>query len=219
HQRLAWEMLQHAVIGTESMDTNHWCCFKKGFYMQCANTVTVPEIARSFLGGIEEFISSAQNSTINSFYDLRLRVICRLGIESMDRFAAACAEADGGFAGKIFEEIFKEFLTEVGSPCPQLLDTQKHQFSSEVKLTGIQSPTFRLRLLCWSVTGAPWVIDEGEPIRVFLVEDDDSTYLPISVEEGVPTYNPDAEPKNARTAIHHWLLTQMLESIGSYTTI
>ncbi|KAJ3808864.1 hypothetical protein F5876DRAFT_78306 [Lentinula aff. lateritia] len=95
-------------------------------------------------GGIEEFISSAQSSTIDGFYDLCLHMICRLGVESMDQFAAACAEAGEGFKGKMFEEIFKEFLTEVGSPCPQLLDAQKHQFNSEVKLSGIQSPTFWL---------------------------------------------------------------------------
>ncbi|KAJ3845942.1 hypothetical protein EV368DRAFT_70310, partial [Lentinula lateritia] len=155
HQKIAWEMLQYAVIGTESIENDNWQCFKKGFYMQCANAVNVPDIARSFAGGIEDFVQSAQNSVINSFYDLRLRVICCLGTQLSQQLDDAFSEADNDFAGKSFEQIFKEFLTGVGASCPQLLESLKNQFSSEVKLMGIQSSTFRLRLLCWSTTGAP----------------------------------------------------------------
>ncbi|KAJ4471639.1 hypothetical protein C8R41DRAFT_776547, partial [Lentinula lateritia] len=165
HQKIAWEMLRYAVIGTESIENDNWQCFKKGFYMQCANAVNVADIAWSFAGGIEDFVQSAQNSVINSFYDLRLRVICRLGTQLSQQLDDAFSEADNNFAGKSFEQIFKEFLTGVGAPCPQLLESLKNQFSSEVKLTGIQSSTFRLCLLCWSTTGAPRVIAEGEPIR------------------------------------------------------
>jgi len=33
------------------------------------------------------------------------------------------------------------------------------------------------------------------------------------------TYDPSTELKDARTAVHHWLLVQILDAIGNYNTL
>ncbi|KAJ4498607.1 hypothetical protein C8R41DRAFT_864503 [Lentinula lateritia] len=156
------------------------------------------------------------------------------------------------FAGKIFEEVFKDFLTGIGTPCPQLLEDAKSRLSVEVRasLSGLQSPTFRMHLMCWAVTGATRILRDGNPIRIILVEDSDPCYLPATVDPDLrrayillgccsfktctwtmripvshlihllaQSYDSTTEIKDAQAAVHNWLLIQILESAGAYTTV
>ncbi|KAJ4467293.1 hypothetical protein C8R41DRAFT_925843 [Lentinula lateritia] len=49
-------------------------------------------------------------------------------------------------------------------------------------LTGLQSPTFRMRLMCWAAMGATRVLRDSNPMQIILVEDDDSLYLPQELD-------------------------------------
>ncbi|KAJ3844027.1 hypothetical protein F5878DRAFT_526665, partial [Lentinula raphanica] len=183
HQQLAFEMLQCAAIGPMGVDNVFFRAFCKGFRMQChEQTIDLYSIVRSFCGGAEEFVQSAETSIIKSFDDLNLRMHVNLGGVSTQKLTEAFADSGPSFEGRTFEEIFREFLETTGTPCPQLLESIKERFSSKVDLDDIASPTFRMKLLCWSVTGAPRIMHEGEPLRVQLVEDDDSFYIPAGMQ-------------------------------------
>lgn len=84
----------------------------------------------------------------------------------LNELADVFAEAGPFFEGKIFEDIFNDFLEGTGAPCPQLLHAIRDRFNQQINLAEITSSTFRLKLLCWSTTGAPRIIQEGNPIRV-----------------------------------------------------
>ncbi|KAJ3761631.1 hypothetical protein EV360DRAFT_37434, partial [Lentinula raphanica] len=189
----------------------------------------------SFCGGAEEFVQSAETSIIKSYDDLNLRMHANLGPDLEQKLSNAFANAGPAFEGKTFEEVFREFLEATGAPCPQLLDAIKDRFSPKIDLDEITSPTFRMKLLCWSVSGAPRVINEGDPLRVQLVEDNNEFYISPRtqaeqrneyISSGTSSYmikllnapyNSSSECDCAKTAIHHWLLLQMLDVIESYT--
>ncbi|KAJ4498886.1 hypothetical protein C8R41DRAFT_755706 [Lentinula lateritia] len=223
HQKLASEMLHNVVIGAVGVENAYFAAFIKGFLLPGATGFNLADIVRSFFGGPEEFVRTAEASTIRDFKSLDIRIVCSLGNQSLDELAEALSVAGAHFAGKTFEDIIKDFLISIGAPCPQLLAVTKDRFSPEVKasLSGLQSPTFRMRLMCWAVTGAPRVLRDGEPMQIILVDDNDTSYLPHGLTSYLiqllkDTYNPDAEIKNAQVAIHHWLLIQMLDSAGTY---
>lgn len=89
-----------------------------------------------------------------------------LGAATLRDFADTCSEAGTSFEGKIFDDIFRDFLEETGAPCPQLLESIKDRLSPQINLDEITSSTFRMKILCWSVSGAPRVMHEGQPLRV-----------------------------------------------------
>ncbi|KAJ3873726.1 hypothetical protein F5051DRAFT_337119, partial [Lentinula edodes] len=229
HRHLAFEMLYNAVVGPTSINNIFFVSFLQGFRMPCIDgTTDLYDIVRSFVGGAEEFVRSAETSIIKGFEDLNLTVTVDLGATILQELVDACTNAGVSFQGKDFEQIFRDFLEETGAPCPQLLESIKGRLSPQINLDEITSSTFRMKLLCWSVSGAPRVMHEGDSLKVQLVEDDDPYYLPSCIgrelqnayiSSGTSPYNPHSECKDARTAVHHWLLVQMLDAIGSYTTV
>ncbi|KAH7868875.1 uncharacterized protein C8R40DRAFT_1177314 [Lentinula edodes] len=145
HQKLASEMLHNVVIGPVGVENAYFTAFIKGFLLPGAAGFNLADIVHSFFGGPEEFF--------------------------LDELADALSIAGPHFAGKTFEDVIKDFLVSIGAPCPQLLAVTKDRFSPEVKasLSGLQSPTFRMRLMCWAVTGAPRVLRDGEPMQVSIL--------------------------------------------------
>ncbi|KAJ3726241.1 hypothetical protein C8R42DRAFT_574660, partial [Lentinula raphanica] len=169
HRQLAFEMLSCAAIGPMGTDNVFFRAFCEGFRMQCVEqTIDLYSIVQSFCGGAEEFVQSAETSIIKSFDDLNLRMHVNLVAASQQKLSAAFAAAGPAFEGKTFEEIFRDFLESSGAPCPEALQSIKDRFSPKIDLDEITSPTFRMRLLCWSVTGAPRIMHEGDPLRVRL---------------------------------------------------
>ncbi|KAJ3887430.1 hypothetical protein GG344DRAFT_55703, partial [Lentinula edodes] len=228
HQKLALEMLHNVIIGPVGVENAYFSAFIKGFLLPCSTGLDLVDIVRSFFGGAEEFVRTAEASTIRNFDSLNISIICDTRSQTLDELTNALSAAGPYFAGKIFKDVIKDFLVGIGAPCPQLL--------AEVKasLTGLQSPTFRMQMMCWAVTGATRVLRDGEPIQIILVDDDDISYLPRGLTDGLRasylsagsssyliqllkgTYNLDTEIHNAQVAVHHWLLMQMLDSAGTY---
>ncbi|KAJ3912251.1 hypothetical protein F5877DRAFT_54321, partial [Lentinula edodes] len=235
HHKLAWEMLHNIVIGPLDIDNTYFAAFLKGFLLPCATGIDLVDIVRSFFGGPEEFIRTAEMSTIHHFASLNISISCDLKQQSLDKLAQALSTAGPQFTGKTFQDIIEDFLAGTGAPCPELLASMMDRFSPEVKtcLSGLQSPTFRMRLMCWAVTGATRVLLEGEPMQIVLVEDDDVLYLPSDIDDSdlylsmgscsfrtcSSTYDPNVELGNPRVAIHHWLLVQMLDNAGTYNMV
>ncbi|KAJ3858993.1 hypothetical protein EV359DRAFT_51523 [Lentinula novae-zelandiae] len=215
HQKLASEMLHNVVIGPVGVENAYFAAFIKGFLLPGATGFNLADVSVTYM--------DIFTSTIRDFESLDIRIVCSLGNQFLDELAEALSVAGAHFAGKTFEDIIKDFLISIGAPCPQLLAVTKDRFSPEVKasLSGLQSPTFRMCLMCWAVTGAPRVLRDGEPMQIILVDDNDTSYLPHGLTSYLiqllkDTFNPDAEIKNAQVAIHHWLLIQMLDSAGTY---
>ncbi|KAF9070801.1 hypothetical protein BDP27DRAFT_1220024, partial [Rhodocollybia butyracea] len=250
HRVLAYEMLHNAIIGPISVTNAYFQLFLEGFNLCCSPTLDFCDIVKSFHGGAEDFIQTAEVSVIRCFDDLNLRVLDAVNGPACEDFTNACAEAGPDFADKTFETIFQDFLEGTGAPCPSVFDEIKDRFNPEIDLERIDSPTFRMQILCWSVSGAPRVIAEGEPLRVVLVTDEDSTYMSSSAPRArraeylaagicsfktcsrslrIPvsylkkllrdSYDRDSRFPHAQAAVHHWLLVQMLEAIGSYTVL
>ncbi|KAJ3859235.1 hypothetical protein EV359DRAFT_68337 [Lentinula novae-zelandiae] len=251
HRHLAFEMLYNAVVGPTSINNVFFVSFLQGFRMRCIDgTADLYDIVRSFDGGAESFVQSTETSIIKRFEDLNLSFVVDLEATTLRELTDACANAGAPFEGKLFKEIFRDYLEDTGVPCPHLLDTIKDRLSPQINLDEITSPTFRMKLLCWSVSGAPRIMHEGDPLKIQLVEDDDPFYLPSCIGHKLQnaylslgtcafktctrsikipasflikliraSYDPHSECKDARTAVHHWLLVEMLDAVGSYTTV
>ncbi|KAJ3709777.1 hypothetical protein C8R42DRAFT_598124, partial [Lentinula raphanica] len=226
HIQIAWDMLQKAIIGPGEVN-NSLKHYFKGFTLPCG-PLNLLDIVKSFYGGPEEFVATALASKIEDLHDLYLEIKCQTS--DLEGLANALVKAGPQFSGKIFKDIIQDFLTGVGAPCPQMLEAIKETFSIAAKdsLLGIQSSTFRMQTACWAITGASRIIQEGEPISIMLVDDDEAGYTPPDAPEdvrkaylltGASSYDTDTEPKDAQAALHHWLLVQMLESIGSYSIV
>ncbi|KAJ3845593.1 hypothetical protein EV368DRAFT_15726, partial [Lentinula lateritia] len=121
HRMLAWEMLHSVVVGPVGIDNAYFEAFIEGFQLPCSTGVDLVDIVRSFSGGAEEFVRTAEASSILDFNSLHIRFLCSISEHSLHELANAFRIAGHNFAGKIFEEVFKEFLTGIGAPCPQLL--------------------------------------------------------------------------------------------------
>ncbi|KAJ3902275.1 hypothetical protein F5879DRAFT_1044026 [Lentinula edodes] len=251
HRHLAFEMLYSAVVGPISINNVFFVSFLQGFRMRCIDgTTDLYDIVRSFDGGAESFVLSTETSVIKGFEDLNLSFIVDLEATTLRELTDACTNAGPPFQGRIFKEIFRDYLEDSGAPCPRLLNAIKDRLSPQINLDDITSSTFRMRLLCWSVSGAPRIMHEGSPLKIQLVEDNDPFYLPSRIGRELQdaylssgtcafktctrsikipasflikliraSYDPHSECKDARTAVHHWLLVEMLDAIGSYTTV
>ncbi|KAJ4468079.1 hypothetical protein C8R41DRAFT_778884, partial [Lentinula lateritia] len=233
HQKLASEMLHNVIVGPAGVENAYFTAFIKGFLLPCSTGLDLVDIVRSFFGGAEEFIRTAEASTIRDFDSLNICIISDIKSQTLEELADAFSIAGPHFAGKNFKDVIKDFLVGIGAPCPQLLASIQDRFSPEVKasLTGLQSSTFRMRMMCWAVTGATRVLLDGEPIQIILVDDDNTSYLPRGLTDGVHasylsagscsfhTYNPDNEINDTQVAVHHWLLMQILDSAGTYNMV
>ncbi|KAJ4465390.1 hypothetical protein C8J55DRAFT_566320 [Lentinula edodes] len=182
HQHLAFEMLYNAVVGPSSINNVFFISFLQGFRMRCIDgTADLFDIVRSFDGGVENFVQSTETSIIKGFEDLNLSFIVDLEATTLRELTDACTNAGAPFEGKTFKEIFRDYLEDSGTPCPRLLEAIKDRLSRQINLDEITSSTFRMKLLCWSVSGAPRIMHEGDPLKIQLVEDDDPFYLPSRI--------------------------------------
>ncbi|KAF9065744.1 hypothetical protein BDP27DRAFT_1228503, partial [Rhodocollybia butyracea] len=154
---LAFEMLHNAVVGPVGVTNAYFELFLEGFRMPCSGSLDFYNIVRSFHGGVEEFVQTAEVSVIQSYDDLSLEFVDILDPVSKQDLRNAGPE----FQGKDFETIFREFLEGRGAPCPELLEFQKDRFSPAIKLDCIDSSAFQMEMLCWSVSGAPRVMASG----------------------------------------------------------
>ncbi|GAW04687.1 hypothetical protein LENED_006493 [Lentinula edodes] len=84
-------------------------------------TLDLYDIVRSFYGGVEEFVQSSETSVIKDLNDLSFDIKVDLEAVHLNELADVFAEAGPFFEGKIFEDIFNDFLEGTGAPCPQLL--------------------------------------------------------------------------------------------------
>ncbi|KAJ4483026.1 hypothetical protein C8J55DRAFT_488545 [Lentinula edodes] len=212
HCMLAWEMLHSVVVGPVGVDNTYFEDFIEGFQLPCSTGVDLVDIVRSFSGGVEEVVRTAEASSILDFTSLHIRFLCSISECSLRQLTNALSIVGHNFAGK--------------------------------------SPTFRMHLMCWAVTGATRILRDGNPIRIILVEDSDPCYLPVTADPDLrrayillgccsfktctrtmripvshlihllaQSYNSTTKIKDTQAAVHSWLLIQMLESAGAYTTV
>jgi len=113
-------------------------------------------------------VRTAELSLITEHDDLHVLYVNQLGATELQAFQNACADSgqSSGFVGKLFSDIFREFLEEAGAPCPEMLNSLHGRFDLAIRVKDINDPTFRMKMFCWATTGAPRVMREGEPIRV-----------------------------------------------------
>ncbi|KAL0570439.1 hypothetical protein V5O48_011516 [Marasmius crinis-equi] len=223
HIALASEMLYSAIVGKRGPGHPVFTCFLKGFVMPCDLGYSFTQLARVFHGGSEAFVSSVYQNFITSYHSLRLHTV-----------AAS------------FEDFFRLFLEGVGYPDVDLMEAEEGRFSPLVNFDNIHSDNFRMRMLCWAATGAPFVLPEGPPIKIILVEDNDSEYgatlsrsqLERALNAGVCKFRtciremrvpasfilqilrteyPGDSELDARIVLHHWLLVSLLDNISQAT--
>ncbi|KAJ8094089.1 hypothetical protein PM082_023297 [Marasmius tenuissimus] len=237
HTALAWEMLHNGVIGTKTCDHPAFQSFLKGFYMPCDKGYMFTQIARSYQGGSENFVCSVYQNHISHYSDLLLEHQSRLTPVSETRLREAF-HANPTLEVDDFKELFRAFLEETGYPSLDLMEELNGCFNPIVDLSDIHDDTFRMRMLCWAATGAPYIV---------LVEDDDAEYraglathewtrhlnagvckfrtcvreirIPasflihlLSIDYGSGDDN--SSGLKVEEAVHHWLLVAILDNIG-----
>ncbi|KAJ8091889.1 hypothetical protein PM082_024122 [Marasmius tenuissimus] len=175
HRALGWEMLHNAIIGSKSTDHPAIALFLKGFRMPCDKGYNFTQIARAFQGGSVEFVSEVYNNYISHYSNLRLSYQSLIQPETFEKLIQALEESSS-FVVTSFQELFRDFLEGTGCPSIELMNNLKGRLNPIVNLEDIDEDTFRMRMFCWAATGAPFVLADGLPTRVILVEDDDEDY-------------------------------------------
>ncbi|KAJ3899977.1 hypothetical protein F5879DRAFT_809975, partial [Lentinula edodes] len=102
HRKLSWEMLHNVVVGPVDVDNAYFTAFLKGFLLPCSTGIDLVDIVRSFFGGAEEFVRTAEISTICNFASLNIRIVCDLKTQSLDELTNALSAAGPQFAGKSY---------------------------------------------------------------------------------------------------------------------
>ncbi|KAL0565592.1 hypothetical protein V5O48_016433, partial [Marasmius crinis-equi] len=175
HNALGWEMLHNGVIGPRAVNHPVFEHFLKGFRLPCARGYSLTQIARAFRGGVERFVSTVYANYIASYSDLPLRHVSRLKPETEEEVIEALS-TNPSLEAANFEDMFKEFLEDIGYPSLDLMEAIKDRFNPVVNLQGIFDSSFRLRMFAWAATGAPFASTDGVDIKVVLIEDDDGEY-------------------------------------------
>ncbi|KAL0067941.1 hypothetical protein AAF712_005110 [Marasmius tenuissimus] len=133
------------------------------------------DIARSYQGGSEEFVSSVYDSYIHHYSSLRLDYQSLLKDESTTKLNRAIQD-NPSFSAASFQDLFRGFLEGSGYPSLELMNGVKGRLSPVISLDEIHQDTFRMRMFCWAATGAPFVLTDGIRTKVILIEDDDEEY-------------------------------------------
>ncbi|KAL0579669.1 hypothetical protein V5O48_002299 [Marasmius crinis-equi] len=224
-----------------------WQAFLRGFNMPCKRgfSFTQRKLARAYVTGSTTFVGSVYAGHITNYDSLRLSFDPELEVTTEnllhERLAHWATLPDS------FPDMFREFLEGTGAPCPELLNSIKDRFHPVVDLSDINSSTFRMRMFCWATTGTPTVILDGSAITVILIDDDDEVYaagipenqrqvhlqagickyrtcsryvrIPVSYLNRIiePVSDGTRGPVDVKTAIHHWLLTSILDNVGVMT--
>ncbi|KAL0059718.1 hypothetical protein AAF712_013514 [Marasmius tenuissimus] len=177
HKALGWEMLHNAVLGQRGIDHPAVTFFLKGFRMPCDKGYSFPEIARSYQGGSEEFVSSVYDSYIHHYSSLRLDYQSLLKDESTTKLNRAIQD-NPSFSAASFQDLFRGFLEGSGYPSLELMNGVKGRLSPVISLDEIHQDTFRMRMFCWAATGGTLCFDGWHSHQggVILIEDDDEEY-------------------------------------------
>ncbi|KAJ3832417.1 hypothetical protein F5878DRAFT_548211, partial [Lentinula raphanica] len=231
HRSLAWAMLHNAVVGPVKTDHPYFEAFVKGFLLPCKPIgLDLSQIAAHCHGGIREFVLSLQASHITGDYDaLRMEHSDRICAATRTALRDAC-EIVPDWSGFEFPEIFREFLEGSGLPCPSLMAELQGRFDDVVTLEGASEKGFRMRMFCWAATGSPHILIDGMPIeRARLLNHGTISFKTCTRMMHVPasyllkllgtSYDSEFEPHDVKDSIFHWLLVQILSSIGSYNVV
>ncbi|KAK1219074.1 hypothetical protein PQX77_018223 [Marasmius sp. AFHP31] len=175
HRALGWEMLHNAILGSRGVDHPAVMFFLKGFRMPCDKGYNFTQIARSYQGGSEEFVSSVYENYIHHYSSLRLDYQSLLKDETTRKLNRAIQETPSWVAAS-FPDLFRGFLEGSGYPSFELMNGLKGRLNPIINLDDIHQDTFRMRMFCWAATGAPYVLTDGVRTKVILVEDGDEEY-------------------------------------------
>ena len=199
------------------------------------------EVLKSLPGGCKSFLANAYSSHISSFKALQEHLnIVKPTRNKMESIWQALSSPLLSLATVIID-----FLHGRGAPCPQCLSMVSIHFPTIINLSCIGEDGFRVKHFCWVATGTYEQELGAPPIKVQFVEENNPGYsahhfglvmaskgkvsytmcfqtvwIPISyilklVEASYP--DPSSEPRNFLEAVHHWLLCEVLNTVGSHT--
>jgi hypothetical protein len=244
HRSFAATFLYHSIFGSEPPYHPEWKAFFKGFSLPCRNGFNFYSVPKSFEGGSEAFFSLLWTSQIQG-YD-SLSPFLRFSGSSV---AAALSPTLAEVRSRPVKDKITAFLQGSGIPCPTLFNDLKPTFSPLLDLSQADTPAFRSRMFAWAVTGSPFVDPDSETILVSIVDEADPLYslnretnrtlmlqgvicfktcsrnvrlpAPYIARLAEQQYPPEeaTEPRDFTEAFEHWMLCQILEVIGSHTTL
>ncbi|KAK1230781.1 hypothetical protein PQX77_006130 [Marasmius sp. AFHP31] len=175
HRALGWEMLHNAILGVKGIDHPAVMFFLKGFKMPCDKGYNFTQIACSFQGSSEAFVSSVYECYIHHYSSLKLDYQSLLKDETSIKLNHAIRD-NHSFAASSFQDLFQGFLEGSGYPSFDLMNGLRGRLNPIINLDNIHQDTFRMRMLCWAATGAPYVLTDGIRTKVILIEDYDEEY-------------------------------------------
>ncbi|KAF9473603.1 hypothetical protein BDN70DRAFT_816990 [Pholiota conissans] len=248
HKSIASEMLHRAIIGPEPFTHREIQAFIEGFKMPCRRTgFNMTKIKTLVEGGSESFLNMIWTSHIKSFEDIRPHIhlsepsqnvslqlqealsLCS-GI-SFEQLLHTFLKGSGIPCPKLFEDALNHFAPVVD--CSKIDDDMG----------------FRSRVFYWAATGSPSIEINSLGITMSLCESSDTEYAPgitqrereAMIDAGkicfktcisqmkVPakhiivlargTYTSNAEPHSFQAAFDHWLLCEILNSLGNHSIL
>ncbi|KAK7043051.1 hypothetical protein VNI00_008789 [Paramarasmius palmivorus] len=234
HKQFGWQMLRHVVVGPDPISHPYFQAFLEGFMLPCLEgKMTLGRVARAYKGGPAALVSSVYGCNISGYNSLRITFTKTMKEETRSKLSQAMLAHPFYQSMRTVEDIIRDFLQGKGIPCPRLLSAVSSRFNKGVNLEdaisdGPSGDTFRCRMFCWAATGVPFVLLDEPKIEVRLVDETDESYSRESVghrisflEQGLleDSYEeleePEAEKKCARIALHHWLLSTILDNVGT----
>ncbi|KAK7035325.1 hypothetical protein VNI00_011856 [Paramarasmius palmivorus] len=232
HKQFGWQMLRHVVVGPEPIQHPYFQAFLEGFMLPCLEgKMTLGRVAQAYKGGPAALVSSVYTCNISGYSSLRITFTKTMKEETRAKLSQAMLANPLYQSMRTVEDILRDFLEGRGIPCPQLLSAVSSRFNKGVNLEdaisdGPSGDTFRCRMFCWAATGVPFVLLDEPKIEVRLVDETDESYSRESVghrisflEQGLlenryeDEEDPEAEKKDSRVAMHHWLLSNQLDNV------
>ncbi|KAF8230858.1 hypothetical protein L208DRAFT_1473398, partial [Tricholoma matsutake] len=244
HHSLACEMLYQAIVGPAPPDHPDIQSFLHGFYLPCHNGFHFPNFIKHIEGGTEILISMLWASNVTSPSDLLPYLQIRtLSSDVVHQLAAAVPDSS-----MTFSSIVQQFLHKTGVPCPTLFEDAKPHFTANlVNLSDIGPVSFCSKILAWAATGSVSINTNDAGISIMLISNYDYLYclgerdrptmlengkicfrtclkearLPLSwlVKLACHRYSGDVEPSSFHAAVHHWLLCECINAIGSHSIL
>ncbi|KAF8220309.1 hypothetical protein L208DRAFT_1334555, partial [Tricholoma matsutake] len=196
-------------------------------------------------GGSEFLTNILWASNITSFADL-LRYLCVRSSSSSVVHQLAVVVPDPSMT---FLFIISQFLEGTGVPCPALFEDARYHFTADlVDLSNMEAASFWSKILTWATTGSPSInANDDSGISITLVPNNNPLYCstecdrPAMLANGkicfktclkearVPlswlvklagiSYSTNMEPSSFSAAVHHWLLCECLNEIGSHSIL
>ncbi|KAJ7048454.1 hypothetical protein C8F01DRAFT_1280805 [Mycena amicta] len=247
HQHLAAELLHRATLGPVAWSCAELQRFNTGFHLFTRANFTLPALGRSFEGGSEVFISLLSTSRITNADSL----IPILDVACPDTFRSQLFSLRllTGNNTITFQDIFEAFLHAVGTPCPTHFAEGTGAFHRIVDLSTIDTPAFRAKMLCWVMTGSPFLDPTIGPVtrlEIIPIHDTDPEYVPANsrthqavagtiqfrtcfhrarfpieylLDLARTQYNGSSGPASFQEACDFWILQQSLLAIGRHNMV